>query len=108
MTTEITIDVSNYPSPSEIQEIVDEYGIHKLTVVAETEPFSGFAATLNVGTDTSPEQPIVAVNAHGWLFRVTSGGVPIDRVCSQYNPIAALAAAAMGVSEIFKILIKLQ
>jgi len=108
MTTEVTIDVSNYPLPSEIQEIVDEYGIHRLTVIPETPPLSGFAAILNVGTNTAPEQPIVAVNAHGWLFRVTSGGVPIDRVCSQYNPIAALAAAAMGVSEVFKILIKLQ
>src|ERR1041385_6403317 len=60
MTTELTIDVSNYPSPSEIREIVGEYGIHELKVIAKTPPLSGFEAILNVGTDTAPEEPIVA------------------------------------------------
>lgn len=108
MTTDLTVDISNHPSPGEIYRIVEEYRIHKITVTTEVPKPQAFAATLNVGTKTSKTAPIIAINSDGWLLRVTSGDVPISPDCSQENPVGALAAASIGVSEIFKILVNLK
>lgn len=67
-----------------------------------------FDATLCVGTRAQSEVPWTVINSNGWLARVSSGptSLPID--CDQTNPIGALAAASLGVAEIFKRLVKLK
>lgn len=67
-----------------------------------------FDAVLSVGTAVRPEAPWTVINSNGWLARVSSGvsGVPSD--CGQANPIGALFAASLGVTEVFKRLICLK
>jgi hypothetical protein len=107
MAETVTVDVSAHPRAEEIRGVVDAFRIHQVKVVSATPRFQEFAAVLNVGGATTAGLPVVAVNSNGWTFRVTSNGVPIESDCAQSNPIGALAAAAMGASEVFKILIRL-
>jgi molybdopterin/thiamine biosynthesis adenylyltransferase len=67
-----------------------------------------FDAILSVGTAVKPELPWTAINSNGWLARVSSGarGLPAD--VAMDNPVGALAAACLGVGEVFKRLIKLK
>lgn len=60
------------------------------------------AAILNVGHTTRLDLPWTSINSNGWLSRVTSTATPLQTNCSETNPIAALFAACMGVSEVFK------
>jgi len=55
-----------------------------------------------------PNLPWTTINSNGWLARVSSGarGLPAD--VAMDNPVAALAAACLGVGEVFKRLIKLK
>lgn len=108
MTIDLVVDISNHPDGDEVLRIVKEFKIHKVEVVRETPRYDAFSAILNVGTKTDTANPIVAISSNGWLFRVTSGGVPTGSDCAQSNPVGALAAASMGVSEIFKLLVGLK
>jgi len=67
-----------------------------------------FDAILNVGSKVVPQLPWTAISANGWIAYVSSGatGLPIES--DQANPIAALAAASLGVTEVFKRLIALK
>lgn len=67
-----------------------------------------YDAILSVGTDVRPTLPWTVINAHGWLAHVSSGTMPLPGTCDQSNPIAALAAAALGVTEVFKRLVRLK
>lgn len=69
---------------------------------------TGFDAVLCVGTTGRNDLPWTVVNSNGWLARVSSLGRPIPSDCSQTNPIGALAAACLGVAEVFKRLIALR
>lgn len=58
-------------------------------------------AVLNVGTQVRSDLPWTSINANGWIARVSSGkALPSDS--SQANPMAALMAASLGVTEVFK------
>jgi molybdopterin/thiamine biosynthesis adenylyltransferase len=65
-------------------------------------------AILSVGTVARPDLPWTVINSNGWLARVSSGGVNLPAVCSQFNPVGALAAASLGVTDVFKRLIRLK
>jgi len=67
-----------------------------------------FDAILSVGTAVNPGLPWTTINSNGWLARVSSGihGLPADGAME--NPVGALAAASLGVGEVFKRLIKLK
>ena len=67
-----------------------------------------FDAILSVGTAVKPGLPWTTINSNGWLARVSSGtrGLPAD--VAMENPVGALAAASLGVGEVFKRLIKLK
>jgi molybdopterin/thiamine biosynthesis adenylyltransferase len=67
-----------------------------------------FDAILSVGTAVKPDLPWTTINSNGWLARVSSGarGLPAD--VAMDNPVGALAAACLGVGEVFKRLIKLK
>ncbi len=65
-------------------------------------------AILSVGTRTRPDLPWTVINAHGWLARVSSGSYDLPCACTAANPLAALAAACLGVSDVFKHLLRLR
>ncbi len=64
--------------------------------------FSTAVAVLNVGSRARPGLPWTTINSNGWVARVSSGAQPLPASCKQPNPIAALMAASLGVSEVFK------
>jgi molybdopterin/thiamine biosynthesis adenylyltransferase len=61
-----------------------------------------FDSILNVGTKARSGLPWTVISCDGWLARITSGPRDLPVPSGQTNPIAAMAAAAMGVSETFK------
>ena len=67
-----------------------------------------FDAILSVGSKMRPELPWTVINSNGWLARVSSVSSDVPAEVDQSNPIAALAAASFGVSEVFKRLIRLK
>lgn len=69
---------------------------------------AAFNAVLSVGKTARPEFPWTVINSHGWLARVSSGDRNLPADCSQSNPISALTAASLGVTDVFKRLIQLR
>jgi len=67
-----------------------------------------YDAVLSVGTLARPGEPWTVIHADGWLARVSSGGRDLPTPRGLANPIAALAAACLGVGEVFKRLIELK
>jgi molybdopterin/thiamine biosynthesis adenylyltransferase len=68
--------------------------------------YTEYDAILCVGTTARPELPWTVVNSNGWLVRVSSGTSPLPPETGQYNPIAALAAVCLGVTDVFKRLLR--
>jgi ThiF family len=68
---------------------------------------NGYDAILSIGGHSDPDKPITVITSSGWNIRVSSGSAAIDNNCDQTNSIGAVAAASLGVSEIFKRLIEL-
>ncbi len=64
--------------------------------------YGRYDAILSVGHTARPDLPWTVINAYGWLARVSSGSRDLPERCDQTNPVAALAAASLGVSEVFK------
>lgn len=75
-----------------------------ITVVNECtqELLDSSDAILNVGSKTIPTLPWTVINSNGWIARMSSGVTPLPEDVSEPNPIAALMAASLGVTEIFK------
>lgn len=69
---------------------------------------TAFDAVLSIGVVAHPDLPWTVVNSHGWLARVSSGNLDLPGDCGQPNPIAALAAASLAVTDVFKRLIQLR
>jgi len=67
-----------------------------------------YDAILNVGTSVRKDLPWTVINSNGWVARVSSGGQSIPGDSDVYNPVGALGAAAFGVADVFKRLIKLR
>lgn len=67
-----------------------------------------YDAILSVGTSIRKDLPWTAINSNGWIARVSSGGQAIPGDTEQCNPVGALGAAAFGVADVFKRLIKLR
>lgn len=74
----------------------------------EAPAVSNYDAILNVGWQVFPNLPSTTINANGWIARVSSKGIPLSKDCGQTNPIAALGAACLGISDVFKRLICLR
>lgn len=77
-------------------------------IVANDCDMTGYDAILSIGSTMRDDLPWTAVTASGWIASVTSGtrGIPSD--CTRTNPITALAAASLGVCEVFKRLVDLR
>ena len=74
----------------------------------ESPDLSQFDAILSIGAKAHPELPWTTINSNGFVARVTSGAADISDECNIFNPIGALAAACLGVGEVFKSLISLK
>lgn len=70
--------------------------------------WSSYDAILSIGSTVRADLPWTAMTANGWIASVTSGARGIAADCSRPNPITALAAASLGVCEVFKRLIALR
>jgi hypothetical protein len=73
-----------------------------------TDDFSGYDAVLSIGHRGRRDLPWTVINSNGWLARTCSTGESLPGDCGQWNPVGALAAASLGVSEIFKRLINVK
>lgn len=75
-----------------------------VTVVNEVPPVAlrNATAILSIGSAVHPHLPWTTINANGWVARVSSetGALPTDT--GQSNPLAAMMAASLGVTEVFK------
>jgi molybdopterin/thiamine biosynthesis adenylyltransferase len=69
---------------------------------------SQFDSILSIGTKAHPELPWTTINSNGFVARVTSGAADISDECDIFNPLGALAAACLGIGEVFKRLIRLK
>jgi molybdopterin/thiamine biosynthesis adenylyltransferase len=75
---------------------------------AEAPNLDRFDAVLSVGTEARPGLPWTVINSDGWLARVSSGGTSLPAASGRANPVGALAAACLGVADVFKRLIRLK
>jgi molybdopterin/thiamine biosynthesis adenylyltransferase len=92
LVAELRDDVARIGGPPEI--------VHDRSV----DPAS-FAAVLSVGGPGRSGVPWTTIWSNGWLARVSSVGDTPSYPCDVSNPIAATAAGALGVTEIFKRLV---
>ena len=77
-------------------------------ILSASPEFGCYDAILNIGTIARADLPWSVVNSNGWLARVSSTGACLRPDCAQTNAIGTLAAASLGVSEVFKRLIRLK
>ncbi len=70
--------------------------------------YTCFDAILSVGMKAEPDLPWTTINSNGFVARITSGARDISDDCRITNPIGALAAASLGVGELFKRLLKIK
>jgi hypothetical protein len=100
--------------PESEPELREEYGrvlaeIGHAVVDLESVNISQFDAVLSVGTRILPGIPMTIAHSNGWVAAVSSvSDVNVAGDSDEYNPVAALAAASMGVAEVFKRLIRLK
>jgi molybdopterin/thiamine biosynthesis adenylyltransferase len=93
----------------EAQDLADRIAFGKKVEFLLTSPnFSQFDSILSIGAKAHPELPWTTINSNGFVARVTSGAADISDQCDVRNPIGALAAACLGVGEVFKRLIRLK
>jgi molybdopterin/thiamine biosynthesis adenylyltransferase len=74
----------------------------------EVQDMTPYDAILSIGSTVRPHLPWTTINSNGWVARVSSGDKELSPECDLTNPIAALAAACLGVGEVFKRLIRLK
>lgn len=111
MTTDLTVAIP--PGLDELAEVlVHAARDHAWDRAPEftTAPVAGegYAAILSVGGEASTAVPLTVVTSNGWLSRVSSGSTGVPQACDQWNPVGALAAASLGVGEVFKRLLRLK
>ncbi len=70
--------------------------------------FRQYDAVLSIGTLARSDLPWTVINSNGWLARVSSSSQSLPVASEMTNPIGALLAACLGVTEVFKRLIRLK
>lgn len=87
---------------AECNDIIKHIGIGGLVEVTEGRAREAHDAALVVGVTAGEFSNATVINSNGWVARVCSTGQSIDAQCDNFNPVGALAAASLGVSEVFK------
>ena len=93
---------------NECNDIVNKISNSSIRILPKQPAFSAYDAILSVGAAARESLPWTVINSNGWLARVSSLNESIPSDTCDYNPIAALAAACLGVTEIFKRLVRLK
>ena len=92
---------------AEAQDLAERIAFGKKVEFLQASPnFNQFDSILLIGAKAHPELPWTTINSNGFVARVTSGAADISDQCNVFNPIGALAAACLGVGEVFKRLIR--
>jgi hypothetical protein len=61
-----------------------------------------FSAILNIGVEAQIDLPWTTINSNGWVARVSSNGCRLPSDMDKPNPLGALMATSLGVTEVFK------
>jgi molybdopterin/thiamine biosynthesis adenylyltransferase len=78
----------------------------EIHLVPDAQP-DDYAAVLSVGRPPQVADNLVAIDAAGWLAVVSNSGTPSCVTdLDGGNPFGAMAAAALGAAEVFKLLVK--
>jgi tRNA A37 threonylcarbamoyladenosine dehydratase len=78
-----------------------------LRAIGRDPSWHGFDAVLNIGRDRRDDLAWITVNSTGWLARIAlSGAGKLYWARGAYNPIGALAAACLGVGQVFMVLVQ--
>lgn len=109
MTKRLTIEVRDDETlAAKIRADIAHLTEHQAEVKTTGVDYTQFEAVLSVGAKAEPTLPWTAVNSNGWVARISSGSTDLPVESAQPNPIGALAAACLGVTEAFKRLIQLK
>src|SRR5437763_8038812 len=73
-----------------------------VTFLDAAPAYDKFDGVLSVGGNAHEGLPWTVINSNGWLARVSSTSSRISESCTEANPIGAMAAASLGVAELFK------
>jgi molybdopterin/thiamine biosynthesis adenylyltransferase len=94
----------------ECRELADRIAFGKrVEFLVAIDDWTSYDAILSVGTQARGDLPWTVVNSNGWLARVSSGSTDLPRIDDELiNPIGSLAAACLGVCDVFKRLIQLK
>lgn len=107
MTKALTVEVKeNEDLAREITTLLSDRTKHAATVKMTGVDYREFEAILSVGSKVMPSLPWTTINSNGWVARVSSIKTDLATNCVQENPIGGLAAACLGVTEVFKRLVK--
>lgn len=91
----------------EVQELILGIDPSADSRVVSGAPREGYAAVLSVGNPPRAADHLVAIEAAGWLAASSDrGNVPFIRDVDDGNPFGAMAAAALGAAEVFKLLVR--
>lgn len=93
---------------AECRRLADTIAFGRAIEFADAHGYDSYDAVLSIGSQVRRDLPWTVINSHGWLARVSSGATSLPSICTQANPIAALAAACLGVGEVFKRLLRLR
>jgi hypothetical protein len=95
---------------NDVKSLIENISYGSSPVIQSVDDINlgNFDAILSVGIKGNADLPFTVINSNGWACRVSSKGQSLPTDCSQWNPIGALAAACLGVAEVFKRLIKLK
>lgn len=95
-------DIGNFATDVKVRMDLIHYAGNIKFVPRQKARFEEFSAILNVGQTTTSSLPWTSIACDGWAIQVSSTGAPINLRFHSFNPAAALAAASLGVTEVFK------
>jgi molybdopterin/thiamine biosynthesis adenylyltransferase len=104
----ISLPAENNDLRREAEQIARQIAFGKNVEFAAGDVDAGeFDAVLSIGNLVHTEFPWTTINSNGWVCRVSSGSTQLDSDCGMSNPVGALAAACLGVGDVFKRLVGL-
>ena len=88
---------------STLKAVAEQVAFAMPVTFVDTPPaYEAFDGILSVGGNARADLRWTAINSNGWLARVSSTGKRISESCTDSNPIGAMAAASLGVADLFK------
>jgi len=95
-------DIGNFAKNVQVRMGLIHYAGNINFVSRQKARIEEFSAILNIGQTTTASLPWTSIACDGWAIQVSSTGTAINLRFHSFNPAAALAAASIGVTEVFK------